>query len=348
MPRGPRLDAPGALHHVIARGIERTNIFRDDRDRQALVDRMHTLLPATGTTLYAWSLLSNHLHLLMRSGPAGLCKVMQRLLGGYVTTFNRRHHRCGHLFQNRFKSTLVEEDTYLLTLVRYIHLNPLRAGLVENLDALARDRWSGHPVLLGRRSFAAQDVEFVLRQFGPTPARARRAYRDFLRDGLDQPESPDLDGGGLRRSAGGWETLDRLTRGRERWAGDERVLGTSTFVEQVITRELQSRRLSPAAADPALIASLCTDIARRWSVSSLEIASASRRHNVVLARALVSFVAVRRYGLSLTAVARGLHISKQTVFRGLALAEQILPLVQDTIGDLLPADDALARGTTHP
>ena len=260
---------------------------------------------------------------------------MQRLLGGYVTTFNRRHHRCGHLFQNRFKSILAEEEAYLQALVRYIHLNPLRAGLVADLAALARYCWSGHPVLLGRRSFAAQDTEFVLCHFGATPTTARRAYRAFLLDGLGQRNAPDLDGGGLRRSAGGWEVLERITRGRERWACDERVLGTSAFVEQVSTPDRELRQRPHGTADPGLIDGLCAELARRWNVGSVEVASPSRRHDAVVARALVSFIAVRRYGFSLTAVARVLHISKQTVFRGLKLAEQIVPLVEDTIGDLI-------------
>jgi len=93
MPRAPRLDVPGALHHVIARGIERSDVFHDDTDRTDFLNRIRVLFPETGTTLYAWSLLSNHWHMLVRSGPAGISRTMRRLLGGYVTTFNRRHPR---------------------------------------------------------------------------------------------------------------------------------------------------------------------------------------------------------------------------------------------------------------
>lgn len=277
MPRAPRLDTPGALHHLIARGIERSNIFRNDTDRTDFLNRVRSLFLKTGTALYAWSLLSNHFHILARSGPAGISKTIHCLLGGYVTTFNRRHDRCGHLFQNRFKSTLVEEESYFLELLRYIHLNPLRAGIVADLDALARYPWSGHAALLGRRSFDAQDTEFVLRQFGTNPATARTAYVTFVQDGLHQTDPPDLERGGLRRSAGGWEALQRITRGRESWAFDERVLGSSAFVQEVLAANHDSAPSRQKAPDPAVIDLLCREVARRWSVGTAEIGSSSRR-----------------------------------------------------------------------
>ena len=342
MPRAPRLDTPGTLHHVIARGIERCSIFRDNRDRTDFLDRIRRLFRETGTTLYAWSLLSNHAHLLARSGPAGISKPLHRLLGGYATTFNHRHHRCGHLFQNRFKSTLVEEESYFLELLRYIHLNPLRAGIVADLDALARYPWSGHAVVLGRRAFDAQDCEFVLRQFGTTRTAACPAYLAFVEDALHPTDPPDLEGGGLRRSAGGWEALPRITRGREGWAFDERVLGSSAFVEATLATTDDSSTRRPAPPDPAVIDDLCNEVARRWSVGTAEICSSSRRREVVIARALVAFLSVRRYGFTQTAVAHALRVSKQTIFRTLARTEQILPLVASDITDLL-ADDVTVR-----
>ena len=122
MPRLARLDAPGVLHHVMIRGIERRNIFDDNKDRDNLLSRLEALIPATKTSCYAWSFLSNHAHFLFRTGTTGLSTLMKRLLTGYVVSFNRRHSRHGPLFQNRFKSIVCQEDTYLKELVRYIHL----------------------------------------------------------------------------------------------------------------------------------------------------------------------------------------------------------------------------------
>jgi putative transposase len=151
MPRQPRLDAPGLLQHVMARGIERRKIFKDDKDRKSFLTRFADILEETQTQCYAWALIPNHFHLLLRTGPTPLSKVMRRLMTGYAVTFNKRHRRSGHLFQNRYRSIVCEEDPYLLELIRYIHLNPLRAGLVKDQRALDKYLWSGHSVILGRR-----------------------------------------------------------------------------------------------------------------------------------------------------------------------------------------------------
>ena len=136
MPRLARLDAPGVIHHIFIRGIERRKIFRDNRDRENFLERLGTLLLETKTGCYAWAFLQNHAHFLLRTGEVPLATVMRRLLTGYVVSFNRRHKRHGHLLQNRYKSIVCQEETYLQELVRYIHLNPLRAGVVPDLAAL--------------------------------------------------------------------------------------------------------------------------------------------------------------------------------------------------------------------
>jgi putative transposase len=133
MPRLARLDAPGILHHVIIRGIERKAIFRDETDQQGFVDRLSNLILETQTSCYAWVLMTNHAHFLFRSGPRGLAGLMQRLLTGHAVSFNRRHQRHGQLFQSRYKSIICQEDAYFKELVRYIHLNPLRAGVLNCL-----------------------------------------------------------------------------------------------------------------------------------------------------------------------------------------------------------------------
>ena len=124
MPRGPRLDAPGTLHHVMVRGIERAVIFRDDADRADFLARLAALAEGGAVIVYAWALLPNHAHVLLRTGGRALARSMRALLTGYAGAFNRRHKRSGHLFQNRYKSIVVEEEPYLFELVRYIHLNP--------------------------------------------------------------------------------------------------------------------------------------------------------------------------------------------------------------------------------
>ncbi len=134
MPRSARLDIPNLLQHVIVRGIERRDIFLNDDDRQDFVQRYQTLLEEKDVECFAWSLMSNHFHLLLRPTRTPLSTFMRRLLTGYAVTFNLCHNRSGHLFQNRYKSLVCDEDSYLLELVRYIHLIPLRAGMVADLN----------------------------------------------------------------------------------------------------------------------------------------------------------------------------------------------------------------------
>ena len=192
---------------MMARGIEKRKIFLSDTDRKDFLARIAKVAPVTGTVIYAWSLIPNHFHLLLRSGRAGLSKFMRQLQTGYAVSFNRRHKRTGHLFQNRFKSILVEEEPYFLELVRYLHLNPFRAKIVKNLRELDTYSWTGHAVLLGKEDVSWQDVSYVLQHFGSDITRARRAYRQFVAEGLRQGRRPELTGGGLIRSAGEGRTL---------------------------------------------------------------------------------------------------------------------------------------------
>jgi putative transposase len=150
MPRKARIDAPGALNHIIDRRIARKKVFDDDVDRGFFIERLGTIIQESQTQCFAWTLIPNHFHLLLKTGATPISTVMKRLLTGYAMHYNRRHNRCGHLFQNRYKSILCQEDSYLLELVRYIHLNPLRAKLVAGMDELDRYAYYGHGVLMER------------------------------------------------------------------------------------------------------------------------------------------------------------------------------------------------------
>ena len=203
MPRIARLDTPGLLHHVMIRGIERRKIFRDNKDRENFIDRLAVLLPETMTQCCAWSFLSNHAHFLLRSGPGGIAALMSRLLTGYAVSFNRRHKRHGQLFQNRYKSIVCQEDVYLLELVRYIHLNPLRAKVTVDLKELNHYPYCGHSAIMGKQKRKWQDVEYVLGFFGKRAGEGRRKYISYVQKGIALGRRPELTGGGLIRSLGG-------------------------------------------------------------------------------------------------------------------------------------------------
>jgi len=305
---------------VIVRGIERRKIFYCERDRHAFLDRLDGLVLETEAGLYAWALMPNHAHALLRTGKLPLSWLCQRWLGPYATTFNLVHRRAGHLFQNRFKNTLVEEEPYFLNLVRYIHLNPVQSILPVTIDDLDRYPWTGHAALMGHAQRPGQDTGFVLSQFGDIVGSARRSYREFVRDGVGEGAIPDLEGGGLRRSAGGWEFVPKLSGGRERWAFDERILGGSEFVEQALQR-VQEQWPLPSNDGAETLDELCGRVANRMDLTQPEICSASLRQCVLDARAIISYLAVRHYGLSMTATARFLCVSRQSVTRALDRAQ---------------------------
>jgi putative transposase len=317
MPRGPRLDAKGVLHHVMVRGIEKRRIFRTNRDRQDLLDRLADIVPATGTAVYAWSLLPNHFHLLVRTGKAGLSRVMRRLLTGYAVSFNLRHKRAGRLFQNRFKSIVVEEEPYVLELVRYIHLNPLRVGLVKNVGELSGYRWSGHATLVGAMERPWQDVQYVLERFGTTVGEARQAYCEFVVDGVSEGRREDLVGGGLVRSIGGRQNIPELRRGRERWAFDERVLGRSEFVVGLLEGEeaARERREMTAPERKRALDRLISFAGRQTGLRTEEVVSGSRRRHVVRCRGIIGYLAVCELGIPASEVGRSLGVSVQSILR---------------------------------
>lgn len=322
MPRSARLDAPGVLHHVIGRGIERRKIFFGDRDRNDFLSRLASLAQDGSLKIYAWSLLPNHFHLLCKTGTSSLASSMRRLLTGYVVNFNKRHGRNGHLFQNRYKSIVCQEDLYLQELVRYIHLNLLRAGMVEDLEALNHSPWSGHSTLLGNMKRDWQDTGCVLSLFGKSLAASRRNYLQFVEDGISLRRRPELVGGGLIRSLGGWSSVLALRRRGGRQAADERILGDGEFVQSILSEvdDLQKENLRVGPARRSL-PSLAQQACEIHQVSLRELRSGSRRRGVVAARQELSQVAVTLFGYSGAEVARYLGVTNSCITRGLVPGE---------------------------
>jgi len=314
MPRQARLDAPGTLHHVILRGLERGAIVKDEVDREAFVTRLGAVAQTTDTSIYAWALLPNHAHLLLRSGPAGLPRFMRRLLTGYAVTFNRRHQRAGHLFQNRYKSIVCEEDAYFRELVRYVHLNPLRAKLVVDLRALDRYPWCGHATVVGRIPRPWQNRRIVLGWFGRTEGKAVRTYRDYMREGVSLGRRPELVGGGLVRSAGGWAEVRALRRRKEPMAADPRILGGGEFVDGLL-RDAEERQVAALrrAPTPQETAGVIAKVCRREGVSVEELKKGGRRGPLSAVRAELARELVAGLGLSLAQAARHLGVSTAAI-----------------------------------
>ena len=316
MPRKARIDAPGAVHHIIMRGIERRKIFCSDSDRTDFIRRLSAITGETQTQCLAWAIIPNHVHLLLRTGRVPIALAMQRLLTGYAVSFNRKYRRHGQLFQNRYKSILCQEDRYLKELVRYIHLNPLRAGLVDGLKELERFAWCGHGALTGKCTNDWQEIEGVLKHFGKSRASAKRAYREFVGKGAAAGRQPELTGGGLIRSAGGWVAVKKLRKSGIRLKGDERILGDTDFVLDMLARAnedlAEKTRLRTEGIDFDAV------VSRVALLLGLPIEAVRRRDKSpqsVKARRLICHFAHNELGLSTVAIAKRLKVHQSVVSR---------------------------------
>jgi len=316
MPRQARLDAPGTLHHVMARGIEGADIFRTDKDRNDFLARLAEQCESEALKVYAWALIPNHIHLLVRTGNRPIFASMRKILTGYVVRFNRRHQRQGHLFQNRYKSIVCEEDPYLLELTRYIHLNPLRAGIVRTLKELERYPWTGHSVIVGIVKREWQDREEILRYFGKRQEVAVKRYIAFIEEGDLQRRRPDLVGGGLLRSVGGWSEVLSMRRRGKGMASDERILGSGGFVERVIAeteaKERETLRLRRKVPE---LSALLRVVAEEEGMEEKELRGPRRAREVVRVTRRFCQLAVREYGHTGAAVARFLGVTTSLVNR---------------------------------
>jgi REP element-mobilizing transposase RayT len=306
------------------RGIEGRNIFGDEDDREDFVDRLRSLVKATQTPILAWALLDNHVHLLVISGPTGLPTFMRRLLTGYAVSFNRKHRRSGHLFQNRYKSIICDLDPYLMELVRYIHLNPIRAGLVKNLEELENYPWSGHGILSGRQKNDWQERDIVLGFFASKPKKAIRAYIEFMDEGKDLWKRPELVGGGLIRSMGGWSKVMTLRRKGEAEAYDERILGDGDFVQtilkeadQKLVRQIKARRKTGS------LAKIIKDRCRQTGINETELRAGSQRRSVSKLRQEICFYLSRELGIPMAEIARQVGVGTSGVAMAIKGMEKV-------------------------
>jgi hypothetical protein len=246
---------------------------------------------------------------------------MKKLLTGYVVNFNLRHKRYGHLFQNRYKSIICEDEPYLLELSRYIHLNPLRAGMLDDLKGLKNYRWAGHSAVMGRVKRDWQDIDTVLSYFGRGFGAVQR-YEQFVREGILQGRRGELVGGGLIRSLGGWSQVLSLRRKGIKVASDARILGNDEFVQRLLSeaeaREKETLRLFRRVPE---LRKLAGSIIEGERVEESELRSGMRKRNVVRARKIFCQLAVGEMGYPGAEVARYLGVTTSSVNR-LAISEE--------------------------
>jgi REP element-mobilizing transposase RayT len=276
MARRIRFDGPAVAHHVMVRGLDGAPVFSDADDSQDLVDRLARLLPECGARCYAWSILSNHAHLVLQTHAGTLSRVMRRLNTGFAVRWNRLRGRRGYVFMDRFRSRIVAGDSDLVGLIRYVHRNPIEAGLVGSVAALEAYPWCGHAALLGVRApLPFEAVAEALSLFDDDPARARAELRAWM--------SRD-DGVAIDESAGAAAAPTPLVMAP-----------------------------APHGASGGDFAALIRAALTRYGLAPHELGSGSKSPRIARARAVVCYVAVVGLGESGRVVAEALGVSRAAV-----------------------------------
>ncbi len=323
MPRQARLDAPGALHHIMVRGINKSVIFEDDQDKTRFLERLGLNVIKGKCSVYAWVLMDNHAHILFKSGRQGISVVMRKLLTWYAQYFNRRHRRTGHLFENRYKSILCDEDNYLLALIRYIHLNPVRANIVTRLKELDHYPWSGHKAVMENTKHDWMDTSYVLSQFGSRKKAARSAYYKFVAEGVTMGKNPELTGGGLIRSKGGWSHVVSARRSGLEEEFDERILGSGDFVSAILKEvEEKTQRQLKLRRTGKTITNIIEEECEKEHISKNELTGGSRRRKVSTLRAVIAKRSLDELGLTMAEIARHVGVTTSSIAKAVARFEE--------------------------
>lgn len=298
MARQARLDYEDSVHHVMGRGIEKRPIFTGDCDRTEFIRRLGHVCSQCAIEVYAWSLMPNHFHLLLRRTSIPLGMAMQRLLCGYAQWFNRRHERSGRLFQNRYKSKLVQTELYLTRLVRYIHRNPEKAGMID-LDDLHTFAWSGHAALMGSHMHKWQDTKTVLSYFGDSIEEARHSLESFMR--RDEPEPEELSR---------WVWMLRF--GQRKRKCPVPALGSEEFRRSLaVSRDKPPEE--PGSASPGTLASVIGAVCNEMKIEQGKLRGGKQSKSLARARAIVSHVGTGMLGLTCVQVSRFLGVTPQSV-----------------------------------
>ena len=297
----------------MARGIEGRQIFNDDEDRQQFLSLLSCGIAKSGFKCYAWVLMPNHYHLLIRPNENHLYILLRSLNSKYARWFRKKNQSRGYLFQDRFKSLATQDQGYIEELVRYIHLNPIRAGICRNLMELDHFPWSGHAILVGRRSSTFQDTRTVLQHFGHDSVTAIREYRQFLQNGIDRNEKHDIVNI-LRMN-----NRDVTNRHEHRcW-----VVGDPEFVRAALEHD-RARRLQIAkhSKDTWTVQRVVKEVARQMKIEEGEIVKRGRDNARSVFRKVTAALACRSCGIPLTDIALHYGVGSSSVSRMLDAGEE--------------------------
>jgi len=311
MPRKARIIVPGAVHHVMSRGIDGRPIFRSEKDREKLLLLIEKNIVKSGYLLYAWSFMENHYHLVLRINNYPFKKFAGAINGPYAQYYRTHIETRGSLFQDRPKTVVCQDQNYLQELIRYVHLNPVRAGVIKSLSRLRTYKWTGHSVLWGRQIFVAQNCEDVLRKFSSKVESARIAYEEFCREGLKNEDDSFS------------EKLAKVNREVEdSQDGACFVIGNSKFIQKVLKEKKEiGNRIGKAAREGVTIDDIAKEVCTSLSVEKKDLFRKTRLGPKAEAKKTVALIAHREYQIPVVQIARYFNVSSQAVSYLLTQAE---------------------------
>ncbi|NOZ52230.1 MAG: transposase [Gammaproteobacteria bacterium] len=285
MARKPRIHIPGGVYHVMLRGNGDQDIFFNDDDRYHLYLLLQEGVSRFDYRIHGFCFMVNHIHLAIQVGEESLSRIMQNLSFRYTRWINHRQNRMGHLFQGRYKAILIDRDSYLLELVRYIHLNPVRAKLVRQPGAYP---WSGHRCYLGKDTISWLHTDWVLSQLGKRINTCRKRYEEFVRAGRGEGYRPEFHGEG----------------------GDQRLLGGERFVRKMLGKA--GGRTHKKVHLNVVVQCVCNE----YNIKAKDLASTSRNRHASEARQVIGWLALKIGNITLTEVAQSFGRDVTTLSRG--------------------------------
>jgi REP element-mobilizing transposase RayT len=303
MPRKARINHACLTHHIMARTFNDLLLFRDDADREYYLSCLSRRIKETGFLCYAWVLMDTHVHLLIRTSEQPLWKLMKPLNWDYAYYYNKKYARRGPLFSDRYKSIATQDQYYFEQLIRYIHLNPIRAGVCTTVGQLDRYQWSGHRRIMENDGGGFQEIRQVLQRFGRPSGEARKKYREFIKAGAGVKGDDDFLHS-IRASNAG--KRDKNNMGS--W-----VIGDAAFQKSVLEKDAQFRQaLARYAREGITLRDVVKETARKTGVEAEMIVCRSKGTPQAAARMIFCFLS-RELGFPTLEIGNFLGIQQAAV-----------------------------------
>ncbi|MDG5814803.1 transposase [Chitinispirillales bacterium ANBcel5] len=307
MPIKARISLLGEIHHVMSRGIDGIELFRDNHDKERFLSKVGDVLTESGCQCFGYVLMDNHYQMILRPLNAPLSTIMRRINGSHARYYNIRHSRHGYLFQDRYQSTLVQHHWYIRDLIRHVHLDPLSSRLHKDLKDLSQYHWSGHSCIIGTDNRDWFSLSDTLQCFGKTTIDARKEYIEWLENGINKP-------GKEWQLIGSSCEIDGISK--ERVLRDNRIIGSPDFVNKTTMKFQKIRCIKTQLIQnrPSL-STIFHNVCNKNKAPPARVVS--RGYNCINSKTKAIFCKVSQdgYGYTINMIAQFLDINASSVYR---------------------------------